>query len=350
MSSTFLQIGIIGFGKIGRLRMEVVNRLGYGNIVSICDPKLPEEQASDIIYSDNPKDVLGSKIDTVFIATPNHITADLVIDSLKQGLHVFCEKPPGRNLQDVLRIKEEADKHPDLRLKFGFNHRYHYSVMHAYDVFKKAQLGELMWARGTYGKSGGSGFASEWRSDKAIAGGGILLDQGIHMVDLLNLFFGGFDEVKSFVSNTYWDIPVEDNAFALLKNKRNKYAMFHSTSTQWKHIFRLELFFTDGYMIIPGFLTSSYSYGREKLIIARRQFEDEIEVLGNPLEEEIYFDKDRSWEFEVTDFYKAIESDLSIKNGTLDDAIKAMEIVDKIYNSDSSWAERSRTHSTLEQQ
>jgi len=198
-------------------------------------------------------------------------------------------------------------------------------------------MGKLMWARGLYGKSGGSGFEDEWRSDKSVAGGGILLDQGIHMIDLLNMFFGGFTEVKSFVSNLYWKIPVEDNAFILLKNNNDQYASFHSSSTQWKHIFRLELFLTEGYITISGFLTGSRSYGRETMIIARRQFEDEIEVVGNPPEEQTYFDNDRSWEIELEYFFDSINNNTPIEKSSLQNALDAMAVVEKIYESDDSW-------------
>ena len=331
-----IKAGLIGYGKIGKLRHRVFEDLNLGEIISICDPYEDlSALESDYITTNNYNDVLSSNINTVFVATPNNITAQIVVEALSRGLHVFSEKPPGRNLDEVFEIKTEYEKKENLVLKFGFNHRYHASVLQAYDIYKSGRLGELMWARGLYGKSGGEDFEEEWRSDKEIAGGGILLDQGIHMIDLLNLFFDGFNEVKSFVTNTFWDIPVEDNAFSILKNNDNQYALFHSSSTQWNHLFRLELFFEDGYLIIPGFLTGSRSYSPEKLIMARRNFEDE----GEPVEEEIYFEEDNSWELEMNEFTNAINKGESIEYGNIYDAVQAMDLIEEIYSSDEKWQE-----------
>ncbi len=337
-----LKFGIIGYGKIGSLRKEIIEKLDIGRVIGISDPFADFTELNKSCFtSKDYHDLLNQEdINCVIIATPNNITANAVIESLEAGKHVFCEKPPGRNLAEVLKIKECHDQHPNLKLKFGFNHRVHNSVIEALRIIKSGRMGNLMWGRGVYGKSGGLNFSDQWRSDLTAAGGGILLDQGIHMVDLLNLFFGDFKEVKSFVANTYWDIPLEDNAFALLKNANNQYAVFHSSSTHWKHIFKLELFFSEGYMVLSGLLTGSRSYGRETLVIARRQFEDELEVAGNPGEEIIYFDEDRSWEIELMDFKECVCGNTKITSGTISDAVKAMELVERIYKSDHDWQEK----------
>jgi predicted dehydrogenase len=329
-----LKFGIIGFGKIGQLRKQVIEELKLGEVLAISDPYADLSNIADGIYTTSDyKKLLCKDINCVIIATPNNITAQAVIDSLNADKHVFSEKPPGRNMDEVLRIQETALNKVNLRLKFGFNHREHYSVREAKKIIKNGTMGHLMWARGLYGKAGSETFEKEWRSSRKEAGGGILLDQGIHMIDLLNYFIGDFTEVKSFVTKSFWDIPLEDNAFAILKNNNEQYALFHSSSTQWKHLFRLELFFTEGYMILSGLLTGSKSYGRETLIIAKRNFED----AGKPREEEIYFDEDRSWYFEMQNFYDSITENKPIIQGSIDDAIKAMELVEKIYNADPVW-------------
>jgi predicted dehydrogenase len=332
-----IKIGIVGCGKIGKLRRDVIEESGLGRVVALCDPFVDfSDVRGRYSIAREYQELLGQDINTVFIASPNNVTSDICVASLDAGKHVFCEKPPGRNLREVLEIHKAYQRNPGLKLMFGFNHRYHKSVMSAYNLVKSGRMGKLMWGRGLYGKSGGNNFEKEWRSSKEISGGGILLDQGIHMIDLFNLFFGGFNDVKGFVSNTFWDIPVEDNAFILLKNDKNQYATFHSSSTHWKHIFKLDLFLTEGYIIISGFLTSTRSYGRETMITARRQFEDELELVGNPIEEKTYFDEDLSWELEVKEFLDAIAQNREIKSSSIDDAINAMEVVEKVYESDSS--------------
>jgi len=329
-----LKFGIIGFGKIGQLRKQVIEELNLGSVVAISDPYADLSNINNEIFTTSDyTELLKKDLNCVIVATPNNVTAQAVIDSLEAGKHVFSEKPPGRNLDEVLRIRDTFIQNEHLRLKFGFNHREHYSVREAKKIIKNGSMGKLMWARGLYGKAGSETFEKEWRSSKEEAGGGILLDQGIHMVDLLNYFFGGFTEVKSFVGQTFWNIPLEDNAFAVMKNDNNQYAVFHSSSTQWKHLFRLELFFNEGYMVLSGLLTGSKSYGRETLIIAKRNFDD----AGQPNEEEIYFDEDRSWYFEMEDFYNCVVKDKKVVQGNLVDAINAMQLVEKIYNADPVW-------------
>ena len=140
----------------------------------------------------------------------------------------------------------------------------------------------------------------------------------------------------------FWDIDMEDNAFALLRNNKNQIALFHSSATQWKHIFRLEIFLENGYLIIPGLLTSTRSYGQEHLIVAEKQFENDSFAIGNPKEEIIYFDKDRSWELEIQDFVKCIKYDQEVIEGSTEDALKAMELVYKIYDADPKWRDKMR--------
>ena len=333
-----LKFGIIGFGKIGKLRKEVIEELNIGKIIAIADPYANFDKTDSGIYSTSDyHELLKQDINCVVVATPNNITAKAIIDSLNAGLHVFSEKPPGRNLKEVLDIRDAFIKDTHLRLKFGFNHRDHYSVKEAKRIIDNGKMGALMWGRGFYGKAGGLNFEKEWRSDREAAGGGILLDQGIHMVDLLNYFFHEFTEIKSFVTQSYWNIPLEDNAFAVLRNDYNQHAIFHSSSTQRKHLFRLELVFTEGYMILSGLLTGSRSYGRETLIIAKRQFENETELVGNPSEEEIYFDDDRSWLYEMEDFRDCVVNQKPVIQGSIQDAINAMNIVEQIYKSDPVW-------------
>lgn len=335
-----MKVGIIGFGKMGKIRMNVINNLPDLSLEGICDIVPPEQNESrNCEFYKNYHDLLKTDIDAVFVSTPNKFTPEIVISALNNKKHVFCEKPPGRNLNDIRAIIKAEQRNKGLKLKFGFNHRYHGAVMEAKSIVESGRLGRILWMRGIYGKSGGVDFEKQWRSNKEIAGGGILLDQGIHMIDLFRLFCGDFLEVKSFVTNSYWNIDMEDNAFAILRNEKNQVAMFHSSSTQWKHTFSLEIFLEEGYVIISGILSSTRSYGHgERLITARKQFENESSAMGNPHEELTYFDQDRSWELEVEDFVDCIKNNKKAIIGSSEDALKAMELVYKIYNADTKWS------------
>lgn len=335
-----IRVGIVGYGRVGKKRAEILEKHPHYSLEGICDVEKPKEHTLNCSFYKNHSSLLEENIDAVFICTPNKFTPIIAVDALNKKKHVFCEKPPGRTVEDVKKIIKAEKKNPELKVKFGFNHRYHNSIMEAKSIADSGRLGKILWIRGIYGKSGGINFKKNWRSNKNIAGGGILLDQGIHMLDLFRFFCGDFEDVKSFVTNNYWDIDLEDNVFAILRNNKNQTAMIHSSSTQWKHMFRLEIFMENGYTIITGILSSTMSYGQENLIVGRRQFEDESFSDGNPREEVIYFGEDNSWRLEIDEFANCIINDKPIKNGTSYDALKAMELVHKIYNADDKWVNR----------
>jgi len=266
----------------------------------------------------------------------NDIAPEVAIAGLETGLHVFCEKPPGRDLDDVARVIACERRHPGLKLKYGFNHRYHDSVRDALDVVGSGELGRVINLRGVYGKSAIINFESDWRTQRAVAGGGILLDQGIHMVDLLRLFAGEFEAIHSFVSNGHWHHDVEDNAYALMRTADGVVAMLHSSATQWRHRFHLEIALEKGTLVLAGILSGSKSYGQETLTIARAAPHDR----GDPEEEVRHYDHDPSWADEIANFADAILNDRPISDGSSEDALSTMHLVYRIYCADAAWRDK----------
>jgi len=330
-----VKVGIIGLGKMGLTRAREIARHPAARMVCGVDPH-PEAFAAQfpgVRTFARYEDALRDDIEAVFVCTPNRYTPEVVIAALEAGKHVFCEKPPGRGLQDIERIIAAEKRCPGLKLKFGFNHRYHGGIQEAKRIVDSGRLGQILWLRGVYGKSGSADFEHTWRSDKEQAGAGILLDQGIHMVDLLRYFCGDFVEVKSMVTTAHWNINVEDNAFALLRDAQGRIAQLHSSSTHWKHRFSLEVYMSDGYLSVNGILTSTRSYGDETLSVARKQFDDGF-ALGKPREEIVYFDSDPSWELEVAGFMDNILKDTPVDSGDSEQALKAMQLVFAIYHND----------------
>lgn len=332
-SSTMpLKVGIVGLGKIGMLRSRYIQAHSELQLVAVCDRDSRKTEAiPDCLFYGDFQDLVESDLDVVFVCTYNDIAPEIVIQALNQGKHVFCEKPPGRCVKDVERIIAAEKANSELKLKFGFNHRYHHSVIEAKKMVDRGQLGKILWLRGVYGKCGGIEFEHSWRNQSEISGGGILLDQGIHMLDLLRYFVGDFTEVQSAVTTSYWNIPVEDNAFAILRNEKNQIAMLHSSATQWKHRFSLEICLEDGYINLNGILSSTRSYGDESLTFAKKQFENETFALGKPKEETIFFDRDDSWQFEIQEFVEAIKTQKPITSGNSQDALKVMQLIEQIY-------------------
>jgi predicted dehydrogenase len=328
-----LSVGIIGLGRVGLLRRELAGKHPSLAVTAVCDVKEPGGAlpAGCRFFSDY-RDLLASGVDAVFVATPNRFTPEIVIAALKSGKHVFCEKPPGRTVADIEAIRAAERESGGRVLKFGFNHRYHGAVMEAKWIVESGTFGKVLWIRGVYGKSGGKNFTQEWRSSRETAGGGILLDQGIHMLDLFRYYIGDFSEVKSFVDTAFWKIPVEDNAFALLRTGAGQVAFIHSSSTQWKHTFSMEIGLEGGYVNIHGILSSTRSYGQgERLTVAARQFEDEASAVGNPKETVTLYDQDRSWELEIDEFVRCIEQGTPVEQGSSADALAVMQLVYRIY-------------------
>ena len=327
-----LQCGIFGYGYMGEIRHRMVRLHPDTELVMICETnpdKLTEDYEYAVVKDQN--EVLESDVDVVFVCTPNHLIPDLAIKCMDRGKNVFCEKPPGRTLSDIERMMNAEKKNPSTKLMFGFNHRYHPGVMKAKAIVDSGRMGKVIALRGLYGKSGGKNFAESWRNDFETSGGGILLDQGIHMLDLFNFFLGNFTSTKAFLSNRHWRFDVEDNAMVLLQNEHGQMAMLHSSATFWKHMFQLNVILEEGYLKVEGLLSMTGSYGRETLVIGRRQFEDESEAVGNPSEETIYFDKDHSWELEVNKFVDFILNDKPVTESSSVDAYNAMELVHRCY-------------------
>ncbi|RME06110.1 MAG: gfo/Idh/MocA family oxidoreductase [Deltaproteobacteria bacterium] len=326
-----LRVGIIGMGKVGRRRAAIVEAHPDLHLEAVCDTNLAcRKLFPDRKFHEHFPDLIEEDLDIVFVCAYNKIAPQAVTMALDAGKHVFCEKPPGCCVEDVEAMIAAERRNPGRKLKFGFNHRYHYSVMEAKSLIDGGRFGKILWMRGIYGKCGGIQFENEWRNSAELSGGGILLDQGIHMLDLLRYFGGEFTEVQSVVTTSFWNIPVEDNAFAILRGG-DVVAMLHSSATQWKHRFSLEICLQAGYIDLRGILSSTRSYGEETLTFARRQFEDETFAFGKPREETIFFDTDDSWSLEIEEFVSAIRNDTPIVSGNSHDALKVMMLIERIY-------------------
>ncbi len=323
---------IIGMGRMGKTRYCAMKRHGGFEIAGLCDTNCTllqeyEEQG----YEDWKTCILEQHPQVVVVCTVNSVIADVVCFALEQGCHVFSEKPPGRTLEDALRMQACSQEHPAQTLKYGFNHRYHYSVIEAKSLVDSGFLGDVVAVRGVYGKAGNLERA-EWRNNIELAGGGILLDQGIHMLDLLRYFAGDFSEVHGYTDNLVWKNSAgEDTAFATLKTSDGKIATLHSSAIQWKHKFDLDIVCANGYIALNGLLTSTKSYGEERITYYKRDLEVKSGKLGNPTEYTMCFDEDHSWDYEIEEFYDVLAGKRELENGTVEDAVEVMRLINCIY-------------------
>jgi len=334
-----LRVGIAGYGVVGKRRRHFIDLHPGLKTVAVCDRTFDDEGsfADGVRYSRSYDRLLKEDLDLLFVCMTNDMAAEVTIAGLQRGLHVFCEKPPGRNLDDIARVIEVERGVPQVRLKYGFNHRYHDSVRDALRLIRSGELGRVINLRGVYGKSAIITFQqNDWRSKRALAGGGILLDQGIHMVDMMRLFAGDFVDVHSFVSNDFWHHDVEDNAYALMRTADGVVAMLHSSATQWRHRFHLEIALSEGTIVLSGILSGSKSYGAETITVAYKSAND----AGDPREITTRYNQENSWRDEVADFYHCVANGLPVIEGSSLEAFKSMHLVYRIYCADAEWRQR----------
>jgi len=322
-------VAIIGAGLIGRKRAAAISKTGIGSLRAVVDinkdaaKKLATEFGGEA-ESDWRKVVTRKDINIVIVSTINSVLAPISIAALESGKHVLCEKPFGRNIKEAENILKAASK-KNLVIKTGFNHRFHPAVWKAKQIVDEGIIGRLLIIRSRYGHGGRPGMEKEWRTSKELCGGGELLDQGVHVIDLIRWFGGEITEVYGKVETKFWDIEVEDNAFTILKTDKDVTASFHVSWTNWKNIFSFEIFGENGYLTINGL---GGNYGPETLEIGKRQKEG-----GRPNIEVIDFPSDDiSWEREWLEFVSAIkENRQPIGNGL--DGLKANKVVEAIYKS-----------------
>ena len=340
MMNPILKVGIAGYGVVGKRRLECIEQNQFLEITAVCDQVFTEDvlEINGFRCYKNYKKLIEEDLDILIVCMTNDIAPEVTIAGLNAGFHVFCEKPPGRNVADIIRVIEVEKNKPNLKLMYGFNHRYHLSVQEALKLVHSGELGKIINIRGVYGKAKLITFNQpDWRTKREISGGGVLLDQGIHMVDLMRLFGGEFNEVHSIISNNHWRYDVEDNAYALMKTTDGIVAMLHSSATQWRHRFNLDINLEKGSVILGGILSGTKSYGAETLTVAKADPDND---LGDPMEHLTRYNKDPSWCAEIDEFVNCVISDKSIVNGTSDDALQTMKLVYQIYYSDSSWRDK----------
>lgn len=335
-----LRIGIVGCGLIGKKRAKVIKKdpkccLCCAADVAIYNAAGLKEFADDKFnaYQDWRDMLEKESLDIVIVSTPNKFLKKIVLWATQRNIHVLCEKPLGRNAWESERMVKVAQENGVI-LKTGFNHRYHPAIFKAYSLIADGAIGPMYLIRCVYGHGGRLGYEKEWRASKDMSGGGELLDQGVHVVDLFRWFMGDFEEVFGYVPTYYWKMDVEDNAFALFKTAKGKIASMHISWTQWKNRFTFEVFGEAGYVIVDGL---GGSYGVETLRIGKRPVKkvgSNLEYLGGvPDEEKIVFDNpDTSWDDEWADFTSAIiEKREPLGSG--EDGCMANRMLESVYRS-----------------
>jgi predicted dehydrogenase len=327
-----MKIGIAGFGKMGQIRAREIGKRDDVQLVAVFEQNesLSASTEASVKRCNSIGELLTCGLDAIFICAFNDVASSYTIKALETGLHVFCEKPPAKNCEE-LALVVAAEKASGKILKYGFNHRFHYSVMEAKKLIDSNEMGKLIWIRGVYGKAGSIDYRQNWRNFRQYSGGGILMDQGIHMLDLFHYLTNRkFDVISSQLSNSFWEVDVEDNAIVSLSSG-DVIATLHSSATQWRHKFLMEMCFEHGYVNLDGILSDSRSYAPETLVTGKREFEDIAFAMGKPIEQTVWFENDDSWKLELDEFIQAVTYSKPVKQGTSDDAFQVLSLIESIY-------------------
>ncbi|HAF94623.1 MAG: LmbZ [Elusimicrobia bacterium GWC2_51_8] len=323
-----MNVAIIGCGLIGEKRARALS--GH-RLVATADTDLERAKkvarlgGCSISYEDWKAAAAHPEADIIIVATTNNWLTPVGRYALEHGKHVLIEKPGARSAEELKPFLELARK-AGPKVKVGFNLRFHPAMLKAREIIDSGVMGELMFIRGRYGHGGRAGYNKEWRADKAISGGGELLDQGVHLIDLARWYLGDFERVTGWAPTCYWDMPVDDNGFMALRTARAQMAWLHASCTEWKNMFCLEIYGLTGKLQIDGL---GGSYGEERLTFYRM-----LPEMGPPETTAWnYPGADKSWEVEFSAFIDAIKTGKPLC-GDLEDAYKALSVVGEIYRSD----------------
>ena len=320
-----LRVAIVGCGLIGQKRARA---LGPARLVACADVILEQAQAlaqtaPDAVATADWRTVLDrSDVDIVIVSTTNNALAEVTLAAVQAGKHVLVEKPAARGARELDAVIEAAGR-TGVQVRVGFNHRYHPALRKARELVETGVLGEMMFVRGRYGHGGRLGYEKEWRANPALSGGGELIDQGVHLIDLARLFLGDFSQVSGFAHTYFWPMPVDDNAFMMLITPRQQTAFLHVSCTEWKNLFSFEIYGRDAKLHVEGL---GGSYGVERLAYYKM-----LPQMGPP-ETTIweYPRPDDSWLVEFAEFLEDIQLERAPAAG-LADARAALAIVEKIY-------------------
>lgn len=325
-----LSVAIIGAGGIGRTRAKSILESNGGNVTWVADIDIrPAEELATLshaVSTNNWRDVVSDpKVDCVVVSTPTKFHAEIATEALRAGKHVLCEKPLARNVQEARNVVEAAEQTGRV-LKTGFNYRQMGHIRKARELLKQGAIGTPYFVRCRYGHGGRPHYEDHWCTDANLSGGGVLQEQGIHVVDLIRAFLGEPVKVLADMRCYFWPFRrTEDNCFCLFETATGQIAQLHVSWTQWKNILEIEIFGRDGYLVLEG---RDGHYGPQRLTLGKRQA-----THGKPIEEAFTFeDAESSWVREWREFADII-SNGSERASTVLQGLQTQELIEAAYRS-----------------
>ena len=296
-----LTVGVIGCGLIGLKRAYALNKKQILGCYDIDKDKSKffSKEFNCKSYKNENELIFDKRIKVLFICTFHNSLKKFLLKGISSKKHILVEKPGAKNLSQILYILKKLKKTEKIKIHVGYNHRFHPSIILAKKLINSNNIGSILYIRARYGHGARLNYDKEWRMNRKISGGGELIDQGSHLIDLSRLFLGEFVSVKSSLRKYFWksDGKVDDNAFLILSTKKNKIAFLHCSCTEWKNKFSFEIFGEKGKIEINGL---GKSYGTENLTLYKMR-----KRMGIPTIKNWKFSnkKDMSWKSEINDFF-----------------------------------------------
>jgi predicted dehydrogenase len=336
-----VNVGIIGCGLIGQKRAAAIS--AEDRVVAVADLATDRAEAlarrhSAEVMKDAEALVKRRDVDVVVVATTHNVLAETARIAVEHGKHVLLEKPGARRPAELEALAELA-RSQSVCVQVGFNHRYHPALLKAHALIRAGEIGPLYYIRGRYGHGGRIGYDREWRANPEISGGGELLDQGAHLIDLAAWFFdASFTKVHGVLATYFWNMPVEDNAFLTLETGAGMIAQLQVTWTEWKNLFSFEIVGRDGKLHIDGL---GGSYGVERLAFYKMRPE-----MGPP-DTTIweYPGADNSWAEQWRAFSRAVAqggADSESVAPSIASTQRVLDVVERVYQQNKvSWLEAS---------
>ena len=323
-----LKVGVIGCGLIGNKRVEALDATDV--VVAVFDVDASKAaamaQQAGAVAAGSIDEVLAERPDVVVVAATHDQLAPITAASLRAGADVLVEKPGGVSagqIEELLAVEQATGR----RVKVGFNHRFHPALRDLQAEVSSGAHGEFMHLRARYGHGGRPGYDREWRAQPSRSGGGELIDQGMHLIDLTHWIAGPLPLHSALLRTQFWDTDVDDNAALILgasESRDSPWAMLHVTWTEWKNMFSLEAYCRTAKLQLDGLVRS---YGPQTLTIHRMAPD-----LGPPeTEVRSYGTEDLSWRAEWQEFKSAIADRQRPMLGGLADALYAWQTVEAAY-------------------
>ena len=324
--NSIFNIGIIGCGLIGKKRADNLGK--RGRLIACADINVKNAQLVSNkdkkiqVFKDWKKLLKIKELDIVIIATVHNQMSRILLEAIKMGKHVFIEKPASISLI-MLRSIIEKNKVLKRKIRVGYNHRFLSAIIKSKELLEKNTLGNLMFIKASYGHGGRSDYDKEWRMNPKISGGGELIDQGSHLIDLSEFFFGKIVKAEGTLRDFFWKKKVDDNAFLTLKFKNNLISFLHVSCTEWKNNFLFEIYGTKGKLRIEG---KGGSYGKEILKLYKMNRKNTYPKIFSWK----FSKKDHSWSRELNEFYKDIQFNRNPNPG-LQQASSVLHVIKKVY-------------------